>query len=206
MPDNRQYQEATDANLAGAYNQGSSNPSAVLNSLSSNPTAVEALRQLGITQDSLQPYITAGANSLGEMNTINGLGGDMTPIIRDITGSDYYNTQKGLNEDALLQNLSSKGMVRSGTAVKDMGDIAPTLINQLLQDRYKKLSDIYSLGQTAAAGMGTLAGNTGNIIDNSVLNRSKIDASNALQEGQNTANMWSTISGLGGLGSQIYNL
>ncbi len=181
------------------------NTLALFNQVSAdNPAAAEAMRQFGITQESLQPYIQAGTEAIPQVNAMAGLGGDMSPMISGIANSDYFKAQKAQGADEILQNASAKGGLRGGNTESAIAQYSPALLNQLLQQKYGQLAGLMTSGQNAGAGLSGIATGTGANVSGALTSAGNLAAQKAAQEGQTTANNYSTFAGLAGLAKSLF--
>jgi hypothetical protein len=165
--------------------------------VSSNPAAMETLRQYGITADMLSPYINSGTSAIQGMAAFGGLS-DMTPQIEAVKGSDYYKSALAQGEDEILQKMSSSGQLRSGMSADTLSKFSPSLLSSLLNDKYGQLGQLFNLGQKSAAALGQTGTNAGNTIAQTLASQANTGAAGTIQSGQSTSNTINALSGLGG--------
>lgn len=98
-----------------------------------------------------------GGQALAQQAALSGASGNAAQqtAIQGVQGSPYFNALLHQGEDAILQNQSATGMLRSGNTAAQEGYFAPQLLQGLLQQQFQNLSSISGMGGAAA---GTLAG------------------------------------------------
>jgi len=134
------------------------------------------------------PYLAAGASGIGALNAIQGQGlsaltrqGDLAgangdaaqnAAIGNLSNSPLFKQLYQQGEDAILQNQSATGMLRSGNTDAQLGFFRPQLLNSLLQQQFGNLSVLSGLGAGSAntlAGLGSSASNTQGGLNTNVL-------------------------------------
>lgn len=168
----------------------------------------EQQRQFDAVQALLKPYSDAGSSSLLAQQNLLGLNGDRAQqdAINNISSGSEYKTYLQQGENSILQNASATGGLRGGNTQAALGQYAPTLLNNLINQRYQNLGGLTSLGQNAAAQTGNAgmqsASNIGNILQNS----GSAQAANYINQGNASASNWnnlaSTTSNLAGMFAQ----
>jgi hypothetical protein len=163
--------------------------------------AREELRRL------LQPYVEAGTPGLQGMMQFAGLGGPEAEaeLIAQQEASPLFQGLLRQGENAILQNASATGGLRGGNVQGALAQFRPELLNQFMQQRYGRLTDLTKIGQQSAAGVGAQGINVANQIGTQFGNIGTAQANAALSRGQAQSSFFqglpSAVGGiLGGLG------
>jgi hypothetical protein len=116
----------------------------------------EQRRQFDAIVELMKPYVSAGVPALQEQKNLLGLGGGWgyQEALNKFQNSDMFQGIARQGENAILQNASATGGLRSGNVQGALGQFRPTLLNQLIQQQYQNLGGLSSLGQNAAAMQG----------------------------------------------------
>jgi len=153
------------------------------------------------TRKLLAPYVQSGNQAIGQQGNLIGLGGNaaQAAAIKQLQSSPYYTSQLQAGQNAILQNASATGGLRGGNVQAALGQFAPSLLAQTIQNQFSNLGSLTSIGQNAAAGVGNAGSNAAN--QNSALLQSmgNAQASGALAQGQ--ANVGLANSAMGALGA-----
>lgn len=162
----------------------------------------EQRRQFDAIQKLLEPYVTAGTNSLVAQKDFMGLNGNsaQSAAIAGITNGPEMAALSKQGENAILQNASATGNLRGGNVQAALAQFRPQLLAQLIQQRYQNLGGITSLGQNAAAGTGNAGMQSANAITAALNQQGAAQAGAALAAGQGQAQAW------GGVGQAIGNV
>jgi hypothetical protein len=123
----------------------------------------EQQRQFDTVRKLLDPFVTAGHNSLFQQQTLAGMnGGDLQQAAIDqLKQTPGYTSQLKLGENRILANASATGGLRGGNVQAALGMFAPQLLAQTINDQYTRLGGITSIGQNAAVGVGNAGMATG---------------------------------------------
>jgi len=113
-----------------------------------------------------------------------------------IEGQPMFQALARQGEEAILQNASATGGLRGGNTQGALARFRPQLLNQFIEQQYGRLAGITTLGQNAAAGVGSAGMQTGVNIGNILQNAGMAQAAGAGAQGQIFAN---TIGNLGGI-------
>lgn len=131
-----------------------------------NQQAIDELaRQFGITQEQIQPFISAGTGALPgviEGTTVSGL----DERLRRIFNTDIFGELVGERERGVRGQLAAGGLTRSGTAIQEAANIPTDIglaIENLLAGRSANLA---GTGLNAALGVGSLGAGTSGGISN----------------------------------------
>lgn len=157
----------------------------------------ESRRQFNKIQELLSPYTQAGVGALGQQQALLGLSGadEQQRAIDALSSSPQMAALTAQGENAILQNASATGNLRGGNVQAALAQFRPQLLGQLIQQQYSNLGGLVSIGQNAAAGVGTAGQNSSNQIINALGQQGAAQAGAALAQGQAQAGMWNNISG-----------
>lgn len=157
----------------------------------------EQQRQFDQVRQLLQPYVGAGNNSLSAQQDLLGLNGNdaQGKAISALQASPQYTSALAAGNRNILSNASATGGLRGGNTQAALGQYAPTLLSQIIQQQYGNLSGITSLGQNAAAGVGNAGMQTGNNISNLLVGQGNASAGNALSQGNANAGYANAVTG-----------
>lgn len=189
--------------LFGAHSQNKAAKNAAnAQTAGANAGIAENGRQFDLVQSLLNPFVQGGTNAFGAQQNLIGLNGagNQQSAIDAIQNSPFFQAQLNQGNNALLQQASATGGLRGGNIQSALGQFAPNLLNQMVQNQFSNLGNLSSYGANAAAGVGTAAQNTAQA--NSALygNIGDAQANSALMRGANQAGL---ASSLGGLGSNL---
>jgi hypothetical protein len=165
----------------------------------------EQRRQFDTVQNLLAPYVANGRAGMSEMINMLGLRGDeaQQASITGIQEGAAYQTALTQGENAILQNASATGGLRGGNTQSALGQYAPQLLNQMVQQQYSNLSGLANMGQNAAAGTGQAAQGMANNISNAYSNIGQAQANGAVASGNAIQSGIGNMSGL--YGSYLQN-
>ncbi len=111
--------------------------------------------------------------------------------------SPYFQAIVRQSEDAMLQNASATGGLRGGNTQDALSKNRPILLQQLIDKQLANLGGLASMGQNAAAGVGTAGMQTGQLIG------SALGAGGAAQAGGILGQSNATIGALGNIGGMF---
>lgn len=155
----------------------------------------EQRRQFDLVQEILQPYVEAGTGALGAQEALIGLGGPEAEraALAAIEGSPTFEALSRQGEEAILQQASATGGLRGGNVQGALAQFRPALLNQLINERYARLSGITQMGQASAAGVGAAGMETGRNVSILLGERGAAQAGEALARGQADVDLWGDI-------------
>lgn len=120
----------------------------------------------------LQPYLQSGLAGLSGQSALLGQSGTTAEqsAIERIMGGAQYQEMLRAGEESILSRASATGGLRGGNVQAALGQFAPSLLNQLVDKQYQRLTGQVGVGQNATnvlgeAQMGT-ATNMSNILQN----------------------------------------
>ena len=102
--------------------------------------------------------------------------------------------------DNILSNASATGGLRGGNTQAALGQFAPALLSQLLQQQYANLGGLTSIGQSSAAGVGNAGMQTGSNIAQLLQQQGAATAGGQIAQGGVGASGLGSLLGLAGLG------
>lgn len=157
----------------------------------------ETRRQFDALQELMKPFVNAGTGALSGQQDLLGLNGaeKQQAAINNIANSAEFQTYLDQGENSLRQNASATGGLRGGNMQAALAQFSPNLLNQMINQRFTNLGGLTALGQNAAAGVGNAGMQTAGNISNLLQQSGAAQAGGYLAKGQNTANMYSGLSG-----------
>lgn len=87
-------------------------------------------------------------------------------------------------EEAIMQNASATGGLRGGNTQGALARFRPQLLNQFIEQQFGRMSGIASMGQNAAAGVGTAGMQSANNISNLMMQGGMAQAAGIGAQGQ----------------------
>ena len=167
----------------------------------------EQRRQFDRIQTLLEPYVSAGGTALSQQMALGGMSGPeaQQAAIAAIEGGQEFETLTRSGEEAILQNASATGGLRGGNVQSSLAQFRPQVLSSLINQQYSRLGgltnmglttqqNLATIGQNAAAGVGTAGLQTGSNIANLYGDQGAAAAGSALASGQ----AWGNV--LGGIG------
>lgn len=150
----------------------------------------EQRRQFDKLVQLLSPYVNAGTGSLTAQQDILGLNGASAQksAIDSIEASPYFMSVARQGENAILQNASATGGLRTGTTQAALAQYRPALLNSLVQQQYSNLGGLTQMGQASAAGQASAGLNSANSIASLLQNQGAAVAGGQIAAGNKTQN------------------
>lgn len=184
-----------------------------------NAAAALQYNEFQQTENNLNPYVTAGASALPELQALTGTNAGGNPLTAPLTAKFnptmaqleatpgyQFTLQQGL--ESTQNSYAAEGLGQSGAALKGAADyaegLASTTYQQQFQNYLNQNQQIYNMvagisgsGQNAAAGLGSLSLNNTSAINS--LNTAGANASAAGQVASANAfgNAFNTLGALG---------
>lgn len=126
----------------------------------------EQRRQFDALQQGLMPYSSAGTGALVGQQDLLGLNGfsAQQSAIGGIQNGAQFQAMLQQGNQNILGNASATGGLRGGNVQAALGQFAPNLLAQQIQQHYANLGGLTSVGANAAAGVGNAGMQTGNNI------------------------------------------
>lgn len=183
--------------MSSSATKDAANTAANAQTQASQAGIAEQQRQFDTVRQLLDPFVTAGHNSLFDQETLAGMnGGNLQQgAIDQLQKSPAFTSQLKLGENRILANASATGGLRGGNTQAALAQFAPQLLAQQIDAQYGRLGGITALGQNAAAGVGNAGMQVGNSISSLLMAGGNAQANGALLGGVADARLGSTISG-----------
>lgn len=168
----------------------------------------EQRRQFDEIRALLSPYVNAGNMAMIGQLDLLGLNGDdpQQAAIDAIRASPAFTEALKAGETSLLSNASATGGLRSGNTQGALAQFSPRLLAQSIDDRYRQLGGLASLGQGAATMTGNAGMVTGRGVSDLLQQQGAAQAGGILARGRGQAGTinsifqgFGTFAGLGGL-------
>lgn len=155
--------------------------------------AREELREL------LSPFTQAGTGAVPELTALGGAG---TPeaeaaAIDRIRGGPEFEALVGEAEEGILASGSATGNLRGGNIREALASTRPSILSNLINQRFSRLMGITQIGQSSAAGQGTAGLQSSRDIGNIMLNQGEAIGQGALAQGQAFGNVAGSIGTIG---------
>ena len=149
----------------------------------------------------LEPYVAAGGPALEAQMGALGLRGAeaQQAYVSEQEQSPIYQALARQQEEALLQNASATGGLRGGNVQGALAQFRPALLNQFLTQQYDRLGGMTTLGQNAAAGVGSAGMQSAGAIAGLLGESGAARAGSALGVGQALSGPFNLASSLGGM-------
>lgn len=168
----------------------------------------EQQRQFNTIQGLLAPYVQSGQSALGQQLALTGSAGPQAQqaAIQALQQGPEFRALTQAGEEAILQNASATGGLRGGNTQSALAQFRPAVLADLINNQYARLGGLSTMGQNAAAGVGTAAGQFGQgvagTLSSTAANIANLQqqagaaqAGGALAQGQAQANMFGNIAG-----------
>jgi hypothetical protein len=157
-------------------------------------------QMLDAFQKVLSPYVAAGNGALGAQQNLLGLNGNdaQQSAISAIQASPQFQALQQQGNDAILANASATGGLRGGNVQGALSQFSPALLSQLIQQQIGNLGGLSTMGENAAAGVGTAGLNTGNNISNLLQQQGAATAGGQIAQGSVGAQGFGNLLAFGG--------
>ena len=161
----------------------------------------EQRRQFDALQKLLAPYVDAGTGALTKYQDLIGLNSpqQQQQAINALAQSPQFTALAQQGENALLQNASATGGLRSGNTQAALAQFRPQMLNQLIQQQLSGLGDLVQTGQASATGQATAGMNNAANIANLLGQQGAANAGYAIAKGQANASVLPNALGYIGL-------
>lgn len=193
------------SNLLGKFTGAQAQADAIQQGAATQAASVDkgiAAQQqmLDAFQKVLSPFVTAGTGALGAQQNLLGLNGDgaQKSAISAIQASPQFTAMQKAGEDAILANASATGGLRGGNTQGALAQFSPQLLAQLIQQQMGNLSGLSTMGENAAAGVGTAGLNTGSNIANLLQQQGAATAGGQIAQGSVGAQGFGNLLAFGG--------
>ena len=164
----------------------------------------ELIRQFGISQENLQPFIGAGQDALGPLqqgSTVEGL----DQMLAQIMGTDTFGTLRDERERSTTGLLGSSGLTRSGAGLQEIANVPTDLALQLESMLYGRQGNLATMGQNAAVGAGSLGAQGASGINQSLTNMGNTTSQGILGQQQAQAAGTQNLMNLGLLAASYFS-
>ena len=195
--------------ITGANQQADAIKDASATQAASAQAGIDQQKQmLEAFQKVLSPFVTAGTGALGAQQNLLGLNGNdaQQSAISAIQASPQFTAMQKAGEDAILANASATGGLRGGNVQGALSQFSPALLSQIIQQQLGNLSGLTSMGENAAAGVGSANLNTGANIANLLQQQGAATAGGQIGAGSATANAFNKLLQIGSLGYGLSKL
>jgi len=134
----------------------------------------------------LKPYTDAGTGSLMAQQDLLGLNGPeaQKAAIASVQSSPEFDALIKQGEEGILQNASATGGLRGGNTQDALAKFRPTLLSQLIQQKFSNLSGLTQMGQASAAGQASAGVQTGSNVASLMQSTGQAQAGAYLAGGQ----------------------
>jgi len=144
------------------------------------------------TSGNLSPYISAGNNALGQMQALNS--GDYSSFK---ASPDYqFSLSQGIQ--GLDRSAAARGSLYSGGHSADILGYAQGLASQNYGNYYNRLAGLAGMGQNASTNLGSIGAGKAGSIGSYLMDAGNAQATSAIQQGNQTANLMGNLAGLAG--------
>jgi hypothetical protein len=219
--------------VGGVVQTNAANTAADAQTASAEAGIAEQRRQFDAAKELLQPYVDAGEPALEALSpyaeagtgalqgqlALAGLSGvdAQRNAISAIEQGGEYQSLVGAGEEAILQSAAATGGVRGGNVQGALAQFRPQVLSSLINQQYSRLGgltnmglttqqNLATIGQNAAAGVGTAGLQTGSNIANLYGQQGAAAAGSALASGQAWGNVLGSVGQYaGGISSGYYN-
>jgi hypothetical protein len=207
----QQRAQTSAASAASAAQQGMSREAIAAQMHAQQLAIAEQRRQFDALVKRSQPYMQAGQMGLNGMLNLAGLNGSQAQkkAVNGLqNGADFQESlQQG--ENAILGNAAATGGLRGGNTQAALGQFAPAMLQQAIDQQYARFGGLGQMGQNTAMSVGTQGmgmanqigatlGGTANQIGTQYGNIGQAQAGQAIANGQAGANMWGGLAGAAG--------
>jgi hypothetical protein len=179
----------------------------------------EFQKQQAQFQSQLEPYLGAGAKSVGAQQDLLGLNGSgvQASALDALKASPLFQQLFGAGQDAVLSSASATGGLRGGNAQRSLYDAGEDTFAQVIQQQLSNLGGLTGAGLTATGqglgalgqGLGALGqfGQTGSSSADTIAqllgNKGAAQAGGILGSAAASQQLWSALGGLGDLGAEV---
>ena len=163
----------------------------------------ETIRQFGIGQENMAPFLSAGTDALGQVQQGSTVGG-LDEALQGIFNSESFGALKDERMNSVMGSLGSTGLTRSGAGMEEIANVPTDLGMQLEQLLFNRQSGLATMGQNTAVGAGTSGANFANSVSNIYGNMADTAQSGALGAAQVNAQGTQNLLNTGALALDAY--
>lgn len=155
----------------------------------------EERRQFDAIQKLLKPYVDAGSPALTAQQDLIGLNGNAAQqaAISGIQNDANFQALLKQGETGILQNASATGGLRGGNVQGALAQYSPALLQAAINDRYKQLGGMVTLGQNSAVQQANAGQQSTSSIVNLLQQQGAAQAGGILAEGKGQAGALNSI-------------
>lgn len=140
--------------LSGAMGSSAAKKASREQTAASNAALGEQRRQFDVTQQNLQPWLSAGQAGLGRMRDLLGIG-ESTLTPQQIMEQDPgYQFRLGEGEKAIDRAAGARGLRNSGATLKALTRFGQDYATKSFQDIYNRLAGVSGTGMTTGTNLG----------------------------------------------------
>lgn len=186
--------------VSGVIQSNAANEAAGQQAAAADKGIAEQQRQFDALQVLMKPYVETGTTALGQQAALIGAGGAdaQQAAINALQQGPEFNALVRQGEESILQNAAATGGLRGGNVQSALAQFRPQVLSSLIEQQYNRLGGLSTMGQNAAAGVGSAGMQTGNNISNLLAQQGAAQAGGTLASGQAWGNTLSSIGmGLG---------
>lgn len=160
----------------------------------------EQRRQFDALQVLMKPYVGAGTTALGQQAALIGVSGPeaQQKAINALQQGPEFNALVQQGEQGILQSAAATGGLRGGNVQGALAQFRPQVLSSLIEQQYNRLGGLSTMGQNAAAGVGSAGMQTGTNIANLLAQQGAAQAGGTLAAGAAWGNTIGSLAG--GLG------
>jgi len=184
---------------SGIISRGAADKAADAQRYASDLSIAEQRRQQAETERLFQPYVDTGRQALQQQRAFVGLGEPeaMQGQIDAVLASPLYKQMVSSGEESILQSASATGGLRGGNVKSTLAEFRPSILGQLLEQRYNRLAGLSSMGQQSVSQQAVQGQQTAGAIGRNFLGQGEATANARLAQG-------SAVSGMiGGVGQVV---
>ena len=185
--------------LASLYGLQTAPSASAFNSasyLAANPDVAAAIRAGEFGGSALNHYNEYGKNE-GRQGGVTQTGGSSGTGMAGFIASPDYQFRLNESQRALTARNAALGIQDSGAAQRAAIQYAGNLASGEFNNYANRLAGLAGVGQTAAQNTAALGANYAGAVGNIGMNNAQNLGSSYQQQGQNSANMWGNLAGIG---------
>ena len=162
----------------------------------------EQRRQFDALQVLMKPYVGTGTTALGQQAALIGVSGpeEQQKAINALQQGPEFNALVQQGEQGILQSAAATGGLRGGNVQGALAQFRPQVLSSLIEQQYNRLGGLSTMGQNAAAGVGSAGMQTGTNISNLLAQQGAAQAGGTLAAGAAWGNTIGSIGGALGRG------
>jgi len=177
--------------LSGAIQSKAQKSAAATQSAAAQQGIDEQRRQFDAVQKLLAPFVTGGTTAFGQQMALTGAAGAdaQRAALQAIEQGPAFTALAQQGENAILQNASATGGLRGGNVQGALAQFRPQILSGLIEQQYNRLGGLATIGQNAAANVGTAGMNTGQNISSLLAQQGAAQAGGTLASAQTWGNL-----------------